>query len=827
MQRSTLPLLSTLILFAAPASALTDEQQCSAAKWKAAGRHAQCLLRADARAIRSDGAPDYSQCDRKLRFQYTRAELKWNCDIEDEVPNVQSLLNLCVEGVRTATASAAPGVVSVERGWECDGPAPSGCAPICGDGIIAGENDCDADTQFCPDGPKVAFGDGLTVCGTSSDEPNLSVNRFFPQAGGIDPGDCSRLPRPTGAEAKVYRYLNIPYGDAYAPVPTRPNSNTTKPNSNSKRWKPATAWNPDTAWNKPSRNIDGTTWGEACLQTGKAKVEPNACLPPELEGEAGPLGSEDCLTLNVYTPADPDSTAPTRLPVVVWIHGGNYMRGTANSCSFDGTRFASKQGVVVVTVNYRLGVLGFLGNFGDDDSKMGNFGIRDQRLSLKWVQDHIAAFGGDPDNVTIWGESAGASSVGVHLASEASQPLFDRAMMDSNHYGMRFATPEQARLRAKLLMNLTPTLNFGLCPTKRCMDQLGCGSLTTEKRKIECLRSCDATHVLNDANRRTTPLRALNKQGLGGSQYWGPMVESTKTTKGDDIAVQVQPIDSAPHTLGHAVLVGTNGSEGSNVKTDIIRDGPPASIAFEGSMGSAFGGLLNKRRQSADRIFDAQKAERRQANEKVDYASLTAQLITDYNFGCATEHVMAGRASAVAEVVTPTYAYFFDVTHPSYNFLQFSDETGICEEEACHGNELPYVWGNPAYFEGVVWPEHFTTAEQEFSDQLGDYLGGFIREGVPSWAENDEPIAWPEFVFDESAGGGRYLKMSGRFDDSGSRFDILATGLGSAESASPLPNQQCLALDSETPSWTELGWPAKSAKEQKPPKDADPYGPPL
>ena len=135
--------------------------------------------------------------------------------------------------------------------------------------------------------------------------------------------------------------------------------------------------------------------------------------------------SEDCLYLNIYTPARDSSVG--LLPVMVWIHGGGYIIGTAST--YNGTRLARQGGVVVVTINYRLGVFGFLST--EDSAMPGNYGLLDQIEALKWVRDNIANFGGDPNSVTIFGESAGSSSVSLLVLSPLAKGLFHRAIMES------------------------------------------------------------------------------------------------------------------------------------------------------------------------------------------------------------------------------------------------------------------------------------------------------------------------------------------------------------------------------------------------------------
>jgi para-nitrobenzyl esterase len=167
---------------------------------------------------------------------------------------------------------------------------------------------------------------------------------------------------------------------------------------------------------------------------------PQAPIPLPLPGMDVGRTDEDCLYLNVWTPA----SGAARKPVMVWIHGGGFVIGSGSQVVYDGARLARRGDVVVVTINYRLGALGFLhlaelcpGLAG----AVSNPGMRDQVAALRWVADHIAAFGGDPSNVTIFGESAGGMSVGTLLGMPSADGLFQRAIPQSGATH-NFHTPE-------------------------------------------------------------------------------------------------------------------------------------------------------------------------------------------------------------------------------------------------------------------------------------------------------------------------------------------------------------------------------------------------
>ncbi|HEY33424.1 MAG TPA: carboxylesterase/lipase family protein [Dehalococcoidia bacterium] len=175
-------------------------------------------------------------------------------------------------------------------------------------------------------------------------------------------------------------------------------------------------------------------WSDICPAKSSAAICPQSIaeggfLNLNQRPEAEPQ-SEDCLYLNVWTPALDDA----RRPVMFWIHGGGFTGGSGSSVAYKGSRLAARGDVVVVTTNYRLGALGFLNLnelTGGKIPATGNEGLQDQVAALKWVHSNISAFGGNPDNVTIFGESAGGFSVGCLLAVPQAKGLFRRAILQS------------------------------------------------------------------------------------------------------------------------------------------------------------------------------------------------------------------------------------------------------------------------------------------------------------------------------------------------------------------------------------------------------------
>ena len=200
-------------------------------------------------------------------------------------------------------------------------------------------------------------------------------------------------------QERVTSFLGIPY----AAPPTGDN-----------RWKAP----------QPVQNWSGVrkadTYGPDCFQ---------AVFPPNVLPGIQTQPSEDCLYLNLWKPADASSHAG--LPVMVWVHGGGFVNGGSSSPTYAGETFA-RDGIVFVSINYRLARFGFFAHPAlAEDGFGGNFGFLDQIAALQWVQENIEGFGGDPQRVTIFGESAGGSAVCVLAASHAARGLFRHAIVES------------------------------------------------------------------------------------------------------------------------------------------------------------------------------------------------------------------------------------------------------------------------------------------------------------------------------------------------------------------------------------------------------------
>ncbi|HEY2661503.1 MAG TPA: carboxylesterase/lipase family protein [Caulobacteraceae bacterium] len=290
------------------------------------------------------------------------------------------------------------------------------------------------------------------------------------------------------------------------------------------RWRPAQAAKPWTGV------LQATRFGPACLQKTKLTA-----AEKEAEGAAPEQVSEDCLTLNVWAPA---AKADHPLPVMVWLHGGGHVAGTGALPYYDGTSFA-QDGVILVTINYRLGYLGYfahpaLTREAASDAPLGDYGTTDQLAALRWVQRNIAAFGGDPANVTLFGESAGGMSTLAILSAPSAKGLFAKAIIESGLGWDKHRSLGQAETEGAA-----------------AADKLG----------------------LAGASATAEQLRAASGQALVGAaegQEPGLIVDGRLLPQSPVAALAKGEIAHVP------MIIGTNSNEGS-----LIAHSPPAKILSE------------------------------------------------------------------------------------------------------------------------------------------------------------------------------------------------------------------------------------------------------
>lgn len=234
--------------------------------------------------------------------------------------------------------------------------------------------------------------------------------------------------------------------------------------------------------------------------------------------------SENCLYLNIYTPATPETTE--KLPVMVWIHGGGLAIGAAST--YDGSVLAAFENVIVVTIQYRLNILGFFST--GDEFARGNWGLLDQVAALQWIQENIADFGGDPKSVTIFGESSGGSSVSLLVLSPLAKDLFHKAISES---GVAFIEPSPYHPAET---------------AKKTAAFAGCDPAMTTAAMVHCLREKTEEEMLN-----VTLELGFMKLDLTGEQsivLMPPIVDGVFLPKSGLELYMAKEINGVPYMIG-------------------------------------------------------------------------------------------------------------------------------------------------------------------------------------------------------------------------------------------------------------------------------------
>ncbi len=387
------------------------------------------------------------------------------------------------------------------------------------------------------------------------------------------------------------------------------------------------------------------------------------------------IPGEECLNLNIWTP----ETGNARLPVMVWIHGGAFSNGSSAVPTYDGTSFA-RDGVVLVSINYRLGVDGFL-FLGDGVS---NLGLLDQIAALKWVQENIAAFGGDPGNVTVAGESAGGMSVGTLLSVPQAAGLFRRAIAQSGagHHAISPATAQ--RVGGYLAEKL------GVTPTREAIR-----SITTD-RLLQAQIEISAEAFGNPDPQKWG-------EAAANLMPFEPVIDGELLTE-----LPIKRI-AAGQATNVDVLVGTNAEEQRllmvpNGVIDAIND-----AILTGTV-AAYGLPVEKA-----------LATYREARPDANAGDLMVAVVTDWFYRIPAIRLAEARAAGPGA----TYMYQFAWRSP-----QFNGRLG-----ACHAVELPFVFDTitEKANEGLIG----TGAPQQIADTVHAAWVAFAKHGNPGWPRYD------------------------------------------------------------------------------------------
>jgi para-nitrobenzyl esterase len=447
------------------------------------------------------------------------------------------------------------------------------------------------------------------------------------------------------------------------------------------RWRPAQAHE---GWEGVR---DASTFGAISPQPAAV-----AGIASPADPDASEPQSEDCLTLNVWAPELPQrpTTEPGRgRPVMVWIHGGGFTSGSGSAFLYRGGNLVRNGDVVVVTINYRLGALGFLGHpaLVDQDGYLGNWGLHDQVAALHWVRDNIAQFGGDAANVTIFGESAGGFSVASLLGTPSAAGLFRRAVVQSG--GVHMHTVAEAERAGG-----------------RLGETLGLGQM--DREALLRIPAADLVAATTEvAKHRSDP-------GLIPLPFL-PVIDGAFIPEHPLRAVE------AGSAAGVDLMVGTNRDE-----LTLFGLGNPALMALD-EVGVARWLANAAPDVPTDAVLAAYREARTERGESVETRDLWMSAGTDSVFRWPSLQLAAAHGANGGR----TYVYLFDWESPAFGGILGS----------CHGLELPFVFG--AVRVAVV--QLFTGSGPEverLSDQMQAAWLAFARSGDPSHPDLDRWPTW-------------------------------------------------------------------------------------
>ena len=408
------------------------------------------------------------------------------------------------------------------------------------------------------------------------------------------------------------------------------------------------------------------------------------CMQPESErsGVTRSNMSEDCLYLNVWTsslkPAQP-------APVMVWIHGGSFVSGAGSLPSYDGSRLAQR-GVIIVTINYRMGVFGYMAHpdltAESPNHTSGNYALLDQMAALRWVRNNIAAFGGDPRNITVFGESAGASSIAYMMVSPLANGLFDKAILESP--GLLFE-PDPELHRDYRGITSMEAVGLAVGPHIAELRALSADALTEQSyaasKKLFGPGGNGRTRL-----RAATPLDDPNGVHLA----WTPFAD------GYIIPDQLARLYAENRSIRIPVLAGTNTNEGNLFLTHYH---PTNTDALSAWVDQAFA--------PCGKAVLAQYVPPSPATPDQIHAAAD-RLLTDSSFLYGT-----------FSVARATHGYL-------YRFTRVSPRSQRLSLGAYHSSEIAYVFGHT-----LNAPDDYTEADRKLSDQIMTMWTHFARTGDP------------------------------------------------------------------------------------------------
>ncbi|XP_036000166.1 bile salt-activated lipase [Fundulus heteroclitus] len=452
-------------------------------------------------------------------------------------------------------------------------------------------------------------------------------------------------------------------------------------------------------WEKPRPHpgwdgvLHATKYRERCLQVTLLQTKTR--------------GSEDCLYLNIFVPHG--LSVSTNLPVMVYLFGGAFLLGASDDVEalgeslYDGKEMADRGGVVVVTVNYRVGTLGFLST--GDERLPGNYGLWDQHAAISWVRRNIRAFGGNPDNITIFGQSAGAASVSFQMLSPYNKGLFRRAITQGG-------------------VSLSPWAlqKNPMALTKKIARKVGCWQ-TEEDEMLTCLKTADPVKL--------TMAGKINLLNIFGK---GPVMELLELAP----VVDGDFIPDEPSKLFHNAaqfdyLAGVNSMDG-HMFAGI--DVPSINSMKETTTAEQVKGLLagltkEKGDAAALSAFNVYSVHWGLAPDPAIVKKTVADVETDFLFLVPTQIALQLHANNTSGA--RTYSYLFNMKTRIPGFPRWV--------EAEHAEDLQYLFGKPFSMPLLYFPRH-----RDLSGYMIAYWTNFAKTGDPSRGDNRVPVPWPAFT---------------------------------------------------------------------------------
>ena len=452
--------------------------------------------------------------------------------------------------------------------------------------------------------------------------------------------------RGAASSERGYEFLGLPYA---------------APPTGNLRWRPP---RPPARWHGVR---DATQFGASCPQPASPFAPP------------GPF-SEDCLYLNVYTPT---LHREADRPVLVWIHGGGFTEDGARN--YDGSKLAA-DGTVVVTINYRLGALGFLAHpalASQPGGPAGNYGLMDQIAALRWVRDNIAGFGGDPHNVTIAGQSAGGVSVLDLLVSRRSRGLFERAIVQSGAFALTQRPLADAEAAGESFANQVG------CPdqTAACLRKLPVDALVDDFTAPVIPGYVDGGILTESIGSALAAGRFDRVPILDGVNHLEELIFTAglglAVSGGTFVPVPVHPVTPDGYTTDIAAVLGVSGAQAATIAAQYpLSAYPLPDVAF-------------------------------------------ATLVSDANFACPALQVDRWTARRV-----PTFAYQFNDDNAPERFAPLPPA-------ATHSSELQYLFDQP----NTPLPGTLNADQQALAGSMRAAWASFAAEGDPS----TQALGWPSF----------------------------------------------------------------------------------